>query len=506
MGHLLGIDVGTSGCKAVVMAETGEVLGTGLREYPLLQPAPAWAEQEPEAWFQAAGEACRAALAAAGCPGADVAAVGLTGQMHGAVLLDAADRVIRPALIWCDQRSASQAEALDAAARERIIGLTANPPLPNFTATKVLWVREHEPAAHARIHRVLLPKDYVRLRLTGTAASDMADASGTLAFDVVGRRWSPEMADLLGIPLHCWPEVAEGPAVVAAISEAGAAATGLRAGTPVVAGAGDQAAGAIGNGIAAPGLVSVTIGTSGVVFAATAQPVRDPQGRLHTFCHAVPGLWHVMGVTQAAGLSLQWWRRQFGEAESAVAAATGVDPYDVLMEEAATAPPGASGLVFLPYLMGERTPHTDPLARGVLFGLRPDHGRAAVARAIAEGVSQSLRDCLELIEGLGCPAHQVRMAGGGARSPIWRQIQADVFARPVRAMAGSEGPARGAAILAAVGAGAYASVAEACAAIVTAGEEARPGPDAVAAYIEQGDVYRALYRALRPVFRQAAGR
>jgi xylulokinase len=505
--HLLGIDVGTSACKAVVMSASGHVLGSGSAAYGLAQPAPAWAEQDPADWWRGTAEAVARALAASGCRGADIAAVGLTGQMHGAVLLDAADRVIRPELLWCDQRSA--AEAGDLAARvgqERIIAATGNPALPNFTATKLLWVRAHEPELYARIRHVLLPKDYVRLCLTGTAATDVSDASGTLAFDVAGRRWSAEMAGLLDTPAEWWPPAFESPSVVAAVSASGAAATGLRAGTPVVAGAGDQAAGAVGNGIVAPGLVSVTIGTSGVVFAATDAPARDPRGRLHTFCHAVPGGWHVMGVTQAAGGSLQWWRNRFGEVESAVAAASGEDPYDVLLREAAAAPAGAAGLVFLPYLMGERTPHTDPDARGVVFGISPTHGRAAFARAIAEGVSQSLRDRRDLIEALGCPVHQVRMAGGGARSALWRQIQADVFARPVRAMRVSEGPASGAAILASVGAGLHGSVAEACAATVAVGEETRPQPDAVAAYIEQGEVYRALYQALRPVYRLAAER
>jgi len=507
MGHLLGIDIGTSACKAIVMAEDGRVLGTGGADYPLAQPEPTWAEQDPEAWWQGCGVAVRQALGAAGCRGPDISAVGLTGQMHGAVLLDAAGAVVRPALIWCDQRSAPQAAALGAAlGQERIIALTANPALPNFTATKILWVREHEPEHYARIRQVMLPKDYIRLRLTGTAATDASDASGTLAFDVARRCWSEAMCALLEIPLQWWPAAGESPEVTSALAAAGAAHTGLAVGTPVVAGAGDQAAGAIGNGIAAPGLVSVTIGTSGVVFAATDGVLRDPRGRLHTFCHAVPGAWHVMGVTQAAGGSLQWWRNAFAAAERAVAGATGQDPYEILCAEAATVPAGSQGLVYLPYLMGERTPHTDPLARGVFFGLTPGHGRAHFARAILEGVSQSLRDCLELIADLGCPAREVRMTGGGARSGLWRQIQADVFARPVRGMRGSEGPAMGAAILAAVGSGAYATVPEACLALVRPGEETRPEPDAVAAYIEQGEIYRALYPALAGVFAAAGAR
>ncbi len=506
VGHLLGIDVGTSACKAIVMTEDGRVLGTGSADYPLIQPEPTWAEQDPEAWWQGCGLAVRRALAAAGCAGPDISGVGLTGQMHGAVLLDAADAVIRPALIWCDQRSAPQAAAFEAKiGRGRLIALAANPALPNFTATKLLWVRENEPGNYARIRRVLLPKDYIRLRLTGVAAAEVSDASGTLAFDVAGRRWSREMCDLLEVPPEWWPPVSESPEVTARVSAAGAAATGLLPGTRVVGGAGDQAAAAVGNGIAAPGLVSITIGTSGVVFAATDAVVMDPRGRLHTFCHAVPGGWHVMGVTQAAGGSLQWWRNEFAAAERAVAAATGQDPYEILCTEAEAVPAGSMGLIFLPYLMGERTPHTDPLARGVFFGITARHGRAHFARAILEGVSQSLRDCLELIGDLGCPAHELRMTGGGSRSPLWRQIQADVFARPVRAMRGSEGPAVGAAILAAVGTGAYGTVPEACQTLVHPGDEVRPGPDAVAAYIEQGEIYRALYPALTTVFATAGG-
>ena len=506
MAHFLGIDIGTSACKAVVVAPDGRTAGEASSPYPMAQPRPTWAEQDPDDWWTATGAAVRAALAAAGIDGREVSAVGLTGQMHGAVLLDAADRVIRPALIWCDQRSAPEAADLGVRlGQERIIALAANPALPNFTVTKLLWVRAHEPEAFARIRHVLLPKDYIRLRLTGTRASDVSDASGTLAFDVAGRRWSRELSDLLEIPLEWWPPAGESPEVSARVSAAGAAVTGLAEGTPVVGGAGDQAAGAVGNGIVAPGLVSVSIGTSGVVFAATDGLVRDPQGRLHSFCHAVPGTWHVMGVTQAAGGSLQWWRDGFAWAERAVAASSGEDPYAVIVRAAEVVPPGSEGCVFLPYLMGERTPHTDPLARGVFFGLTPRHGRGHLVRAILEGVAQSLRDCLELIEGLGCPVAQVRLTSGGARSALWRQIQADVFARPVRTLAGAEGPATGAAVLAAVGAGAYASVPEACQEWLRPAEEVRPQPDAVAAYIEQGETFRALYRALRPVFAAAGG-
>jgi xylulokinase len=501
MGLFLGVDVGTSACKAVVVDEGGTVRGRAQAGYPLLEPAPTWAEQDPRAWWDAFAVAVRGALADAGVRGREVAAVGLTGQMHGMVALDARDEPVRPAIIWCDQRSAGEAEALAArVGSERVVALVGNPPLPNFTVTKLLWLRAHEPERWAEVRSVLLPKDYVRLRLTGVRASDVSDASGTLAFDVGARAWSREMAELVGIPLGWWPPVAESPEVVARVSDRGAEATGLAPGTPVVAGAGDQAAAAVGTGTVAPGVVSVTIGTSGVVFAPTAGVVRDARGRLHTFCHAVPGTWHVMGVTQAAGGSLAWWRRALGEAEEAVARATGEDVYDVLGREAAAVPPLAEGLVFLPYLMGERTPHTDPYARGVFFGLTPRHGRGHFVRAILEGVSQSLADCLELIEGLGAPVGELRLTGGGARSALWRQIQADVFGRPVRVVQGAEGPATGAAVLAAVGAGAYASVPEAAQAMVHPGPGTAPDPEAVARYREHRALYRALYQALRPVF------
>lgn len=505
LGYYLGVDVGTSACKAILVGEDGTVAATASAEYPLAQPRPTWAEQDPEDWWRSSATAMRAVLTQAGIAGTDVAAIGLTGQMHGAVVLDGADAVIRPALIWCDQRSAPEAAALgERVGQERIIALVANPALPNFTATKLLWLRAHEPEAYRRIRRVMLPKDYIRLRLTGAAATDVSDASGTLAFDVARRRWSAEMCDLLEIPLEWWPEAGESPEVSGAVSAAGARETGLAAGTPVVGGAGDQAAGAVGNGIVSPGLVSVSIGTSGVVFAATDGVVRDAQGRLHTFCHAVPGAWHVMGVTQAAGGSLQWWRNTMAAAETAVAGVTGEDAYDILAREAAAVPAGSEGCIFLPYLMGERTPHTDPWARGVFFGLTPRHGRGHLVRAVMEGVALSLRDCLDLIEGLGCPVAQVRLTSGGARSPLWRQIHANVFGRPVRTLAGSEGPASGAAVLAAVGTGAFSTVAEACGAWLRPGDEVRPEPDAVAAYIEQGEVFRALYDALRPVFRAVA--
>ncbi len=498
MPHFLGLDLGTSACKAVILQEDGAVLGAGSAEYPVIQPQPTWAEQDPTCWWDGACRAIRQALSAATVDGAAIGAVGLTGQMHGAVTLDGSHWVVRPAIIWSDQRSAPQAEHLERTiGMERVVSLVANPPLPNFTATKLLWIAENEPELFARIRHVVLPKDYIRLRLTGTLATDVSDASGTLCFDVVRRQWSQQACAQFAIPLEWWPEVSESPVVTAWVSPTAAEQTGLRAGTPVVGGAGDQAASAVGSGIVRSGLVSVTIGTSGVVFAATDQVIRDPQGRLHTFCHAVPGQWHVMGVTQSAGGSLAWWRSAIAPEDV---------PYDAFLASAASVPPGADGLVFLPYLMGERTPHTDPYARGVFFGLTPMHTRGHMTRAVLEGVSQSMRDCLELILDLGCPVQEVRMTGGGARSALWCQIQADIFARPIHVLRGAEGPASGAAILAAVGAGAFADVTEAASVLVERGAQTRPEPDAVAAYIEQGETYRALYQALKPLFAMAHAR
>ena len=423
--------------------------------------------------------------------------------MHGAVLLDASDEVVRPALIWCDQRTEAQVKVLsDLFPRERLIELTCNPPLTNFTLTKLLWVRENEPGNWERVRHVMLPKDYVRLQLTGERATDVADASGTLLLDVARRQWSSEVLSRSGIDRQLLPSLWESTEICGRVSSRGAAATGLRAGTPVVAGAGDQAAGAVGMGIVRPGTVSATIGTSGVVFAATDRPALDPQGRIHTFCHAIPGRWHVMGVTQAAGLSLRWFRDRFGAAPGA-SDEDGRDPYERLCEEAASAPPGSDGLFWAPYLMGERTPHRDPNARAALVGLSTSHTRAHVIRAILEGVAFSLRDSFTIFGELKVPVDRIRLGGGGARSVLWRQIQADVYGHTVEVLQAEEGAACGAAMLAGTGARCWQSVDEACDAVVETAHKIQPDAKSSAILDAAYLTYRRIYPALREISNRA---
>jgi xylulokinase len=476
----------------------GRVVASATEEHaPFASPEIGWAEQDPDDWWRACTIAVPQALQQAKLRGEDVACVGFSGQMHGAVMLDASDRVVRPALIWCDVRTDRQCRELtEKIGAERLIQLTCNPALANFTLTKFLWVRENEPEQWKRVRSVMLPKDYVRFRLTGDRAIDMADASGTLMLDVANRRWSKEMLAATGIDQELLPALYESPEVCGKVSAEGAAATGLKAGTPVVAGAGDQAAGATGMGIVTPGAVSATIGTSGVVFAATDHPALDPKGRLHTFCHAIPGRWHVMGVTQAAGLSLRWFRDQFGAGKD-----DGRDPYERLTEEATAAEPGCKGLLWTPYLMGERTPHLDPGARGALVGLTASHTRAHVIRAILEGVAFSLRDSFTIFGEMGVPVNSIRLGGGGARSRLWRQIQADVYGNAVEIVEAEEGAAYGAAILAGVGARIWKTVDEACAAVVRVAARVKPADDAVATLNGHYQAYRKVYPAMRGIFR-----
>jgi xylulokinase len=435
-----------------------------------------------------------------GIPASEIACIGLSGQMHGAVLLDRNDEVLRPALIWCDQRTAAECRYLnETIGPRRLVELTSNPALTNFTLTKLMWVRTNEPSIWRRFHSFLLPKDYVRLCLTGVRAIDVADASGTLLLDVAHRRWSDAMLDAVGLNPDCLPALYESQVVVGQVTDAAAATTGLKAGTPVVAGAGDQAAGATGMGIVRPGDVSATIGTSGVVFAASDAPVTDPLGRLHTFCHAIPGRWHVMGVTQAAGLSLRWFRDNFGVAAGRPGAHQ-PDPYDQLSAEAAQVPPGAGGVLWAPYLMGERTPHLDPDAHAALVGLAADHTRANIVRAIMEGVAFSLKDTLSIFKDLGIPVRAIRLGGGGARSQLWRQIQADVYGQTVETVQAEEGAAYGAALLAGVGAGVWASVDAACDKVVHVAKRTAPDREASRVMQEAYIRYRRIYPALRSIF------
>lgn len=489
----IGIDIGTGGTRALLVDGAGAVLGAAVQEHvPFASPRPGWAEQDPEDWWHACTVAIRRLLAETATPPEEIAAIGLTGQMHGAVLLDEHDRVLRPSLIWCDQRTAAEAAWLTRLmGAERIVELTANPALTNFTLTKLLWVRQHEPEIWKRFRSFLLPKDYVRLRLTGERAMDVADASGTLLLDVARRRWSAEMLAAVEMPASILPRLYECQEIAGAITTLAAAATGLRAGTPVVAGAGDQAAGALGMGIVRPGDVSATIGTSGVIFAATDQPLLDP--RLHTFCHALPQRWHVMGVTQAAGLSLRWFRDTFADADDP-------DIYRKLSEAAAAVPAGADGLLWAPYLMGERAPHLDPEARGALVGLTASHHRGHIIRAILEGVAFSLKDTLSIFAEIGVPARTIRLGGGGARSPLWRQIQADVYGQLVEIVAAEEGAAYGAALLAGVGAGKWPSAEAASDSVVKTAQRISPQPQDSARLQKLYELYRNLYPALRTTF------
>ena len=468
----LGIDIGTGGSRALLVNAAGEVVAAHTAAHEeIMMRAPLWAEQRPENWWDAAVAAIQGVLAQAGVPGSQIRGIGLSGQMHGLVILDAANRVLRPSLIWCDQRSQRQVDWVnEKVGKARVLECIANPVLTGFTLPKLLWVRDNEPQFYEQIRKVLLPKDYVRFRLTGEFATEVSDASGTALFDVVKRRWSHELAEAVGVERAVLPECFESSDISGTITAEVAALTGLRAGTPVVGGGGDQAASAVGNGIVTPGIVSCTLGTSGVVFAHMEEVAYDPAGRVHTFCHAVPGKWHVMGVTQGAGLSLQWFRNQL---------APGTE-YDVLMREAETAEAGSQGLYWLPYLMGERTPHLDALARGGWIGLTAKHRRAELIRALIEGVSYSQKDCLDIVESLGVQVSAVRASGGGAKSPFWRQVLADVFAKPVVTLASQEGSALGAALLAMVGTGEYGSVPEACAAVISEAARVEPGAENVA--------------------------
>jgi xylulokinase len=491
--RLLGIDVGTGGTRAVLIDDDGRVTGSATVEHaPFASPQTGWAEQDPRDWWRAATLAVRAVLSDSDTKPEQIKAIGFSGQMHGSVLLDDRGEVLRPAIIWCDQRTAAQCIAItEKVGAATLIELTCNPALTGFTLPKLLWVREVEPELWRRVRTVLLPKDYVRFRLTGDSATDVADASGTLLFDVASRRWSERMLAATEIDLNLLPRACESPEITGTVSAAGAEATGLRAGTPVVAGGGDQAAGAVGMGIVRAGTVSATIGTSGVVFAASDKPALDPQGRVHTFCHAVPGRWHVMGVTQGAGLSLRWFRDQFG------AGAGNGDPYERLTGEAANVEPGANGLIWTPYLMGERTPHLDPQARAALVGLTASHTRAHVVRAILEGVAFSLRDTFEIFNEMKVPVEEIRLGGGGARSQLWRQIQADIYGHPVKTVEAEEGAAYGAALLAGVGAGAWPSVEAACDAVVRISSVTQPGHEAARVCERQYRKFRQIYPALR---------
>ena len=493
MAHVLGIDVSTTATKALLIDDSGAVRGIGTSEYSFSVPAPLWSEQEPQLWWDGAIEAIRSVLASTGVAGRDVVAVGLTGQMHGAVLLDRAGAVLRPAILWNDQRTGAECDAIRlAVGPERLIAITGNDALTGFTAPKLVWVHDHEPDVWRRIAHVLLPKDYVRFRLTGDFAVDKADGAGTLLFDLAARDWSPDVLAALGIDPAWMPPTWEGPEVTGTITDEGAAAIGLRPGTPVVAGSGDQAANAVGVGAVAPGTVALSLGTSGVVFATTDRPLFEPHGRVHAFCHAVPGRWHMMSVMLSAAGSLRWFRN---------ALVPGME-YAELVAFAADVPAGSDGLLFLPYLTGERSPHPDPQARGAFVGLTLTHDRRHLTRAVLEGVAFGLRDGLDLMIEAGMPPPaQIRVSGGGTVSPLWRQILADVLGAEIATVNTSEGAAFGAGLLASVGAGWFPTVEAAAELLVTATPAATPGPDS-AQYAQAHAIYRDLYPALAPSFRR----
>ena len=505
MELLLGIDLGTSGAKTVLFDVDGAPIASHTAEYPLYQPRNGWAEQDPHDWWRAVRETIRAVLDKSGTNPADIRGIGISGQMHGLVMLDAQGHVQRSAILWCDGRTQAQCDEItETVGRERLISITANPALPGFTAGKILWVREHEPEIFEKCRRILLPKDYIRYKLTGEFAAEVSDASGMNLLDVPNRRWSGEVLSVLGIDPDLLGRMYESCEVTGRVTAQAAEATGLAPGTPVVGGAGDNAAAAIGTGVVETGKAFTTLGTSGVIFAHADQVTIDPQGRVHTFCSAVPGAWTVMSCTLAAGLSLQWFRNQFCAAEREAAAAMGRDPYELMTEEAARSPIGANRLIYLPYLMGERSPLLDSDARGAFIGLSAIHTKGDLIRAVLEGVAYSQRQCLDVFREMGVDVSDMAACGGGGRSPFWRQMLADLYGCPVKTIASDQGPALGAAILAGVGAGVYSSVAQGCEAAVRIGETQRPDRLAGAAYEPYYQLYRSLYPALRDSFHTLA--
>ena len=490
--YFLGIDVSTTGAKALLIDDQGIVVSSATTSLPISMPQPLWSEQDPQDWWKGTLKSIRQALEQARVGGEAVAAIGLTGQMHGLVLLDEGGHVLRPAILWNDQRTGAQCDEIRARLGfERLVQITGNNALTGFTAPKILWVQQNEAEIYARARHILLPKDYVRYRLTGQYAMDKADGSGTLLFDLKRRNWSSTVTEALEIPASWLPPTYEGPQVTGGLSSEAAGLTGLQAGTPVMAGGGDQAAQAVGVGAVEPGIVALTLGTSGVVFATTDAAHIEPQGRLHAFCHALPGTWHFMGVMLSAAGSLQWYRDTLAPQES----------FDELLAPAAEVEAGCEGLYFLPYLTGERTPHPDPLARGAFVGLTVRHTRAHLTRAVLEGVAYGLRDSFELIKTAGkVQVRQVRVSGGGAKSALWRQILADVFDAELVTVNTTEGAAFGAALLAGVGAGAWRDVPEACKAVIRLTGSTQPQAEAVAQYEAYYQNYDQLYPALKPIF------
>jgi xylulokinase len=506
MSHLLGIDIGTSGTKTLICDEHGRVLATAVAEHSISSPKPGWSEQDPEQWWTATIAATKAVMNKAKLKPADISGIGLSGQMHGSVFLGDGLKPLRPALLWNDQRTGEQCAQIQSKAggREALIELVANPALTGFTAPKILWVRQNQPKIYAKTKHILLPKDYIRLCMTGEYATEVSDASGTLLLDVVNRKWSRTLIDLLQIDAALLPRVYESFEITGALSAQAARSLGLLTGTPVVGGAGDQAAGAVGNGIVTQGIVSATLGTSGVVFAHSDTPTRDPFGRVHTMCHAVPGKWCVFGCMLSAGGSFQWFRNQLAPAEVAIAKKRKIDPYALLIAEAEKAPAGSEGLFFLPYLTGERCPHPDPTARGAWIGLTSRTTRGMMIRSLLEGVTFGMRDALQIMQQMGVPITQVRASGGGARSNFWRQLQADIYRQPIVVTNAAEGPAYGVALLAGVGIGVWSSVEEACKASIKSESKIAPNKKQAELYERRFAIYDKLYGDLKERFCEMA--
>ncbi len=496
MTFYLGIDVGTSGTKTLLIDDSGTVLAEANAEYPLHQPRPGWTEQDPEDWWNATIKTVRSVIRQAKLKATDVRAIGLSGQMHGSVFLDKNDKVIRKALLWNDQRTAPQCEEITSAAggRKALIKMVANPALTGFQAPKILWLRSQEKRNFDRLAKVLLPKDEIRRRMIGDHVTEVSDASGTLLLDVVRRRWSKKLLGKLDLDSSLLPRVVESDEVTGTLTSSAAKSLGLSTRCKVVGGAGDCAAGAIGNGVVKAGVLSTSIGTSGVMFVHSDQPQYDVSGRLHTFCHAVNGKWHMMGVNLTSGGSLQWW------VDSVLQGLSGFSKksrYDAATAEAGRVPAGSDGLLFLPYLNGERTPHADPNARGSFVGMNLSHTRSHMTRSVMEGITFALRDSLEIIQSLGVPVRQIRASGGGSQNPMWRQMQADVFAKKITTLQVEQGPAFGVALLAAVGDGAYKSIEAACKATIQIAAETPPDRRAVRNYNKLFPVYRDLYGQLK---------
>ncbi len=498
MAYLIGIDVGTSGTKTVLFDEEGKAIASVTEEYPLHTPHPGWTEQEPEDWWQATVNSIKGVLSKSSVSPGDIKGIGLSGQMHGSVFLDDMNQVVRPAILWNDSRTADAcSEITEKIGEKRLLELASNPALTGFTAPKAVWLKNKEPENFQRTKKLVLPKDYVRFRLTGEIAMEVSDGAGTLLFNVAQRNWCNEILDELGIPPEWMPPMNESTDVCGTITSEVADLTGLKPGTPVVGGGADNACGATGTGVVVEGRVLSSLGTSGVVLAPSQTCQTDPEGRVHTFCHSVPNRWYLMGVVLSAGMSLRWYRDVVADSERAEGDQSGRDPYDILTLLADQAPVGSEGLIFLPYLTGERTPHKDPYARGGFIGLTIRHQRSHLIRAVLEGITFAMRDSLEIIRSLGVDIQEIRATGGGAKSTFWKQMQADIYGCEIATISSDQGPAFGAAIMAGVGTGVYASIPEACDAIISVVERTEPNMARMKEYNDYYEVYRALYPSIR---------